>query len=158
MKITRHQIQIVIFINQQYVCIKKTQNMANQELNCFQINLQHSCTATSNLVHLINQHRIDVAFIQETYTIRNQLAGIPKIFRTYTYGNDRSRAAVIISNKDIDATTITQISDKDCIAIEIKYNGKTFYGAACILTQMKTLKEIYRKWKICYITPMETAY
>ena len=57
-------------------------NMANQELNCFQINLQHSRTATSNLVQLINQHRIDVAFIQEPYTIRNQLAGIPKTFRT----------------------------------------------------------------------------
>jgi len=114
--------------------------MANQELNCCQINLQHSRTATSNLVQLINQHRIDVAFVQEPYTIRNQLAGIPKTFRTYTYGNDRSRAAVIISNKDIDATTITQISDKDCIAIEIKYNGKTFYGASMYFDSNEDIK------------------
>ena len=58
--------------------IKKTQNtnMAIQELNCLQINSQHSCTATSNLVQLTNQHRIDVAFIQEPYAIHNQLAGI----------------------------------------------------------------------------------
>ena len=58
------------------------------------------------------------------------LAGIPKTFRTYTYGNDRSRAAIIISNKYIDVTTITQISHKDCIAIDIKYNGKQFYAAS----------------------------
>ena len=99
--------------------------MANQELNCFQINLQHSRTATSNLVQLINQHRIDVAFVQEPYTIRNQLAGIPKTFRTYTYGNDRSRTAIIISNN-----CWCHNNNPNCIAIDIKYNGKTLYGAS----------------------------
>lgn len=96
-------------------------------LTCFQINLQHSRTATSNLVQLIKNQGIDITFIQEPYTINNELAGISKTMRTYTSGHRRKRAAVIVNNKDIDVTKIKQISDEDCIVVEVNYKKKVFF-------------------------------
>jgi hypothetical protein len=47
-------------------------------IKCHQINLQHSRTATDNLMELIEKEGIDVAFIQEPYTVHNRVAGITK--------------------------------------------------------------------------------
>jgi hypothetical protein len=38
--------------------------------------MQHSKTATDNLMELIEKEGIDVAFIQEPYTTHNRVAGI----------------------------------------------------------------------------------
>jgi hypothetical protein len=59
-----------------------------------------------------HQNNIDVAFLQEPYTVRNNVAGFPKSFRIYAYGNGRKRAAVIVNNK-IDAVAVKQVSDED---------------------------------------------
>ena len=37
----------------------------------------------------MSENKIDLAFVQEPYTIRNSLAGIPKPLRTYVSGNDQ---------------------------------------------------------------------
>ena len=47
-------------------------------IKCSQINLQHSKAATANLMELIEKEEIDVAFIQETHTIHDRVAGITK--------------------------------------------------------------------------------
>jgi len=43
-------------------------------IKCYQINLQYSRTATENLMELIEKEGIDVAFIQESYTVHNKVA------------------------------------------------------------------------------------
>ena len=55
-------------------------------INCFQINLQHSRTATNNLGQLINQHNVDITYVQEPYTINNKLAGLLRSYKVYTFG------------------------------------------------------------------------
>jgi len=61
---------------------KKCTNRTMEPLHCLAVNLQHKHAATSNLVQMINENQIDLAFVQEAYIIRNNLAGIPKLLRT----------------------------------------------------------------------------
>lgn len=91
----------------------------NHRINCFQLNLQHSRAATSNLVQLLNEHRVDIACIQEPYTLNNKPAGLPKSLKVYVCGNGRKRSAIIINNAQIDATLITQLSSEDCVVVEV---------------------------------------
>ena len=97
-------------------------------LKCLQINVQHSRAATSNLVNIIKETNTDIAFVQEPYTVNNKLVGIPRYYRTYVNGNERKRATIIVNNKGIDATLITQLSDEDCVVVEIRSKLSTFYG------------------------------
>jgi hypothetical protein len=73
---------------------------------------------------------IDVAFLQEPYTLRNNVAGFPKSFRIYAYGNGRKRAAVIVNNNKIDAVAVKQVSDEDACLVEFGRKGLKFYGAS----------------------------
>jgi hypothetical protein len=50
-------------------------------IKCHQINLQHSRTATDNVMELIEKEGIDVAFIQEPYTVHDRVVGITKWYR-----------------------------------------------------------------------------
>ena len=73
-----------------------------------------------------NLKKTDVAFLQEPYTIRNNVAGFPKSFKIFAYGNGKKRTAVIVNN-NIDAVPIRQVSDEDATLIEISYKGLNFY-------------------------------
>jgi len=77
---------------------------------------------------MINENQIDLAFVQEPYIIHNNLARIPKSLRTYVSGNGRKRSALLVSNKEIDVVLITQLSDEDCIVVEISYGNFKLYG------------------------------
>jgi len=76
----------------------------------------------------MSENQIDLAFVQEPYTICNNLARIPKSLRTYLSGNGRKRSVLLANNKEIDVVLITQFSDKDCIVAEISYKNTKFYG------------------------------
>jgi hypothetical protein len=106
-------------------------------LHCLQVNLQHKRAATNNLVQVMSENQIDLAFLQEPYIIRNNLAGIPKSLRTYISGNERKRAALLVNNKEVDVILITQLSDEDCIVAEIIYRNTKFYGISlyCDITE-----------------------
>jgi len=43
-------------------------------------------------------------------------------------GNGRKRSALLVNNKEIDVVLITQLSDEDCIVVEISYGNFNFYG------------------------------
>jgi hypothetical protein len=45
-------------------------------IRCMQINLQHSRTATDNIMKLTEQGNSDIIFIQEPYLYQNRMAGI----------------------------------------------------------------------------------
>ena len=105
----------------------------NVQLKCLQVNLQCSRVAVSNLAQVIIQYNIDIAFVQEPYTIRNNMAGFPKGFKIYSHGGGRKRAAIIINNNEVDAITITQGSHEDAILTEIRHKGLRLFGASLYL-------------------------
>jgi len=88
----------------------------------------------------MSANKLELAFVQEPYIIRNNLAGIPKSLRNYASGNGRKRSALPVNNKEIDVELITQLSDEDCIVTEISYRNNKFQGISCILILQKTLK------------------
>jgi len=67
-------------------------------IRCMKINQQHSRVATDNLMKLIKQDNTDI-FIQEPYLYQTTMPGIRKSRRNYTSHEDKSRAAIIITNK-----------------------------------------------------------
>jgi len=107
---------------------KKLTNKEMKPLRCLQVNLQHKRLATSNLVQIKSENKIDLAFVQEPYIIRNNLAGIPKSLRTYVSGNGKKRSALLVNNKQTDVVLNTQLSDEDCIVTEISYGNTKLYG------------------------------
>ena len=100
---------------------------------CLQLNLQHSRMATANLTHILLHNNIDIAFVQEPYTLLNKVAGFPKDFKVFTWGRDRIRSAIIINNNDLDVIAITQLSHEDAILTEFRYEGLQFYGDSLYL-------------------------
>jgi uncharacterized protein YebE (UPF0316 family) len=96
-----------------------------------QINKQHLRVAASNLTQIIIKYNIDIAFVQEHYTIHNNVAGFPKGFRIFAHGGGRKRAAIAVN--DIDVTAITQVSQEDTIQTEIRYKGTKLFGTSVYL-------------------------
>jgi len=89
--------------------------------------------ATANLTQIILHNNIDVAFVQEPYTILNKVVGFPKDFKIFTCGRDRIRSAIIVNNNDLDAISITQASHEDAILTQFRHEGLKFYGASLYL-------------------------
>ena len=89
-------------------------------LKCLQINLQHSRTATDNLMKIINEEGTDIVFIQEPYNIGNKAVGLPRSCAVFTSGAGRKRAAIAIKNKTIDTLLLTQISNEDTVVVETR--------------------------------------
>jgi hypothetical protein len=100
------------------------------KIKCAQLNLQHSRIATYNLTQLILQNDIDVAFVQEPYTVLTNVAGFPKSFRIFASGGGRKRSAIIINNNNIDAIAIRQLSNEDATVLELRHGDLNFYGAS----------------------------
>ena len=88
-----------------------------------QINLQHSKAATANLMQITVEESTDIICIQEPYTIKNKVVGISSKFRTFTNARTRSRAAIVVTNKHIDALLFKQFSDADAVVAEITLDG-----------------------------------
>jgi len=92
----------------------------NQHQNhCLQINLQHSRSATYNMMKTIEKEEPDLIFVQEPYEFQNIPVGIEKKCRIFTAGNGKHRAAIVIPNNKIDAMLITQTSNEDTAVLEI---------------------------------------
>ena len=98
-------------------------NRHKEQINCNQINLQYSRGATDNFVQITTQENTDLVMIQEPYLYQNSIKGITSGYQTYTHGNGKSRAAILITNT-IDALLLTQYSDKDTVLLEIRKETK----------------------------------
>jgi len=61
---------------------------------------------TQKILH----NNIDIAFVQEPYTLLNKMAGIPKDFKIFTCGRDRIRSAIIVNKNDLDVIAVTLVS------------------------------------------------
>ena len=108
----------------------KNNNTKQQTMiKCYQINLQHSRTATDNLMELIDKGKIDVVFIQEPYTAHNKVVGVTKRYRTFTSSVGRCRTATVVTNNQIDALLIQKATDKDRVVVELILGKIKFYTA-----------------------------
>jgi len=114
-------------------------------LQCLQVNLQHNRAATNNLVQMMSENQIDLAFVQEPYSIRNNLAGIPKLLRTYLSGNGRKQSTLLVNNKEIDVVLIAQFSDEHCTVAEISYRNTKFYGISLYFDITEDIETNIRK-------------
>ena len=121
------------------------QKCSNIVLRCIQINLKHSKAATDNFNQLTKEANIDIAFIQEPYNYQNQVKGIPRNYKLFTGSTDRKRAAVVVTNKKIDAILINQLSDEDTVVIEITYGNLRFIATSIYLDiRNEILSDLYR--------------
>jgi len=77
---------------------------------------------------MMSENKIVLAFVQEPYIIRNNLAGIPKSLRIYVSGNGRKRSALLVNNKEIDVVLNTQLSYEDSLLTEISKGNTKSYG------------------------------
>ena len=71
-------------------------------------------------MNLTRQDQTDILLIQEPYLIKNKPAGITRPYRTYTSNEDKTRAAIIIANDDIDALLIKQLCNRDTSVVEVR--------------------------------------
>jgi len=99
-----------------------------------QINLQHSRTATDNLMKTIETEEPDLLLIQEPYEYKNRLTGMRKQYRIYTAATGKYTAAIIITNSNIGAILTSRISDEDTVVLEIIYEGMSFVAASVYFT------------------------
>ena len=73
------------------------------------------------MTHIILQNNIEVTFVQEPYTVLNNVAGFPKSFRIFAHGGGRKRSAIIVNNNNIDAITIRQLSNENATLAKATY-------------------------------------
>ena len=50
---------------------------------------------------------------------KDKVIGIPTKYTTFTAGVGRPRAAIVVTNKEIDTTMICQLSDTDTVTVEV---------------------------------------
>ena len=105
--------------NRRYQHNSVTMNMNLKQTSCLQINLQHSRSATYNLMKITETEEPDLLLIQEPYEYQNKPVGIEKKNRIFTAGTGKHRAAIIVINSKMDAILIAKLSDEDTVVLEI---------------------------------------
>jgi len=91
------------------------------------MNLQHSKFGTANLMQITEEESTDIFSIQEPYKIQNKVFGIPNKYRNFTIPMTRSRAALVVTIKHIDALLLKQHPDADSVVAEKIADGKKTY-------------------------------
>lgn len=100
---------------------------SHHKINCLQINLQRSKTATAQLLKFIEEKKIDVVLAQEPYYIINKVCGFPNSHTVLqTDKNSTPKAAIIITNKNIRYTELITYSSDITVAANIHTVHKTY--------------------------------
>jgi hypothetical protein len=90
--------------------------------------LQHSKSATNNLLKITDTEESDIIFAQEPSIHQNRQVGFGKKYRVFSAGTGKHRTAVIIRNDNIDAILLSKISNEDTAVLELMYNNLEFYA------------------------------
>jgi len=106
------------------------------QIRCIQINLQHSKSATNNLMKVTNTEETDIIFAQEPYVYQNRPVGFGRRYRVFSAGTGKRRTAIIIRNDNIDAILLYKISDEGTVVLELTYNNLRLY-AICMYFDIK---------------------
>jgi len=67
---------------------------------------------------IIDEEKTDVLCLQEPYVIHNKFAGMPRRLKIYASGEGRHRAAIVVTNNQIDFLLLRQLSDEDTVVLE----------------------------------------
>ncbi|PSN39854.1 hypothetical protein C0J52_21003 [Blattella germanica] len=59
------------------------------------------------------------SFNNPTYLYRNRYVGINKMYRIFSSAIDQNRAAIVISNSEVDAVLVTNLTNKDAVLVEV---------------------------------------
>jgi len=111
------------------------------EMKCAQINLLHARVATANLMKYIADNKVDIISIQEPYIHQGRAVGIDTKYKIFTAGEARSRTAVIITNRNVDATLISQISNEDMITLEVTRGNTAFIVASTYFDRQNPIEQ-----------------
>ena len=95
------------------------------EIKVMQINVKKARTATKEIRQLAEDRRVDVICIQEPYIRNNKPQGFSVSSEKISIG-DGPGAAIIIMNKNITTTTISQLSNPRVLCTEIKTSYISF--------------------------------
>lgn len=76
-------------------------NNNNKQIKFIQINLHHAKGATAVLHKRFNESKLDVALIQEPWTVNNKVLGIPTSTHKLIYDENQvaPRTAILVSNR-----------------------------------------------------------
>jgi len=99
---------------------------AARYLKIVQINTGRSLTAMTELREYCNRHKVDIACIQEPAIRYGKLASVTAASTSIFYGKD-SIAAIIIYNRNLVVTKISQGTDTHMVTVEVQLNRKSFY-------------------------------
>jgi hypothetical protein len=116
-------------------------NINNNRLNCSQINLQRSKNATTNLLKYIEDNRIDLVIIQEPYTIKNKVCGLPmraKVF--YDQICNRPKTAVFVPNRDLQIVFIQSFSNAFLTTVNIELLQKSVIVFGLYLSPLEDIR------------------
>ena len=120
-------------------------NMNLKQTSCLQINLQHSRSATYNLMKITETEEPDLLLIQEPYEYQNKPVGIEKKNRIFTAGTGKHRAAIIVINSKMDAILIAKLSDEDTVVLEIIHGKQKFYAASMYFDYEEQIENKFNK-------------
>ena len=99
------------------------------QIRFIQINLQHSKSATNNLMKVTNTEETDIIFAQEPYVYQNRPVGFGGSYRVFSAGTAKRRTAIItIRNDNIDAILLYKTSDEDTVVLELTYSNLRLYA------------------------------
>jgi hypothetical protein len=63
----------------------------------------------------------------------------------YTFGDGGKRTAMVITNDQFDATLITQLSNEDCVAVEVRSEADKIYSVSLYFDSGRDIKEDTRQ-------------
>ncbi|KAJ3655388.1 hypothetical protein Zmor_014521 [Zophobas morio] len=97
--------------------------MALQQINFIQINLQHCRMATTVLCRRLDKMQNTIAIIQEPWIVKSRIAGLSNLNGTVVSGTtiESPRTCVYIPRK-IKAVLLPQVSSRDVTAVNVKCN------------------------------------
>ena len=114
-----------------------------------QINAQRSVMVLNELRKLIDDLKLDILCIQEPYTCKGMVPHMPATARIISHGQN-PMAAIIVINKDIKVTCVSQLCDSHTNCIEIY----TTFGK-CILAnsyfQFREDLDLAKFRKVCEV-------
>ena len=93
--------------------------MKTAEVRVAQINARRSRLVLHELRKIAEEKQIDVMCLQEPYTFKGKIPFMPATTQIITCGR-KPNAGIIIFNKNITATLITQLSDEWTICVELR--------------------------------------
>ena len=94
-------------------------------IKCIQINLHHAKATTDVLSHRFVSQNMDLAFIQEPWTLGNKIKGLSKQVGKLIYCNGtQSPRAAILADSKINLIPIPDFVSRDLVAVMVELLGE----------------------------------